>query len=80
MENIKDKLIIRFLDLDIRYFNLGLPHRDATDDKVTVENAEATLKLFLDVATVCSGIKGKTKTKKKMQEVGNVKSLDSLVS
>lgn len=39
------QLIFPFLDLDIKYFDLGLPHRDATDDKVTVESAEATLKL-----------------------------------
>jgi hypothetical protein len=38
------QLIFPFLDLDIKYFDLGLPHRDATDDKVTVEAAETTLK------------------------------------
>lgn len=38
------KLIFPFLDLDIKYFDLGLENRDATDDKVTVESAEATLK------------------------------------
>lgn len=29
------------MDLDIKYYDLGLPHRDDTDDKVTVEAAEA---------------------------------------
>ncbi|KAK4602512.1 hypothetical protein RGQ29_011526 [Quercus rubra] len=43
-KSIKDKLIFPFLDLDIKYFDLALPHRDATDDKVTIESAEATLK------------------------------------
>ena len=38
------QLIFPFVDLDIKYFDLGLPYRDATDDKVTVEAAEATLK------------------------------------
>src|SRR6202008_1169130 len=38
---IKDKLIFPFLDLDIEYYDLGMEHRDATDDKVTVEAAEA---------------------------------------
>lgn len=38
------QLIFPFLDLDIKYFDLGLPNRDATDDKVTIESAEATLK------------------------------------
>ncbi|KAL9227034.1 hypothetical protein vseg_002778 [Gypsophila vaccaria] len=51
---IKDKLIFPFLELDIKYFDLGLPHRDATDDKVTVESAEATLKY--NVAIKCATI------------------------
>jgi hypothetical protein len=38
------QLIFPFLDLDIKYYDLGILHRDATDDKVTVEAAEATLK------------------------------------
>ncbi|KMZ61939.1 hypothetical protein ZOSMA_49G00070 [Zostera marina] len=40
---IKDKLIHPFLDLDIKYFDLGLENRDATNDKVTEESAKATL-------------------------------------
>jgi len=38
---IKDKLITPFLDIDIKYFDLGIRHRDDTDDKVTVEAANA---------------------------------------
>ncbi|GMF65119.1 unnamed protein product [Phytophthora lilii] len=38
---IKDKYIHPYLDLDIEYFDLGLPHRDATDDQVTVDAAHA---------------------------------------
>ena len=38
---IKDKLIFPFLDLETDYYDLGMEHRDATDDKVTVEAAEA---------------------------------------
>lgn len=38
------QLIFPFLELDIKYFDLGLPNRDSTDDKVTIESAEATLK------------------------------------
>ncbi len=38
---IKDKLIFPHLDLDIDYYDLGMEHRDATDDKVTVDAAEA---------------------------------------
>ena len=41
---IKDHLILPFLDLDIKYFDLGIEHRDATDDKVTIEAAEAIQK------------------------------------
>ncbi|KAI8009172.1 hypothetical protein LOK49_LG07G01031 [Camellia lanceoleosa] len=44
-KSIKDKLIFPLVELDIKYFDLGLPHRDATDDKVTVEN-EACMKEF----------------------------------
>ncbi|GJY30844.1 retrovirus-related pol polyprotein from transposon TNT 1-94 [Tanacetum coccineum] len=53
-QSIKDKLIFPFLDLDIKYYDLGLPNRDATDDKVTVESAEATLKY--NVAIKCATI------------------------
>ncbi|MBK8175560.1 MAG: NADP-dependent isocitrate dehydrogenase [Rhodospirillales bacterium] len=38
---IKDKLIVPYLDVDIRYFDLGMEHRDATDDRVTIDAAEA---------------------------------------
>jgi isocitrate dehydrogenase len=41
---IKDHLILPFLDLDIKYYDLGIEHRDATDDKVTIEAAEAIQK------------------------------------
>ncbi|KNA04705.1 hypothetical protein SOVF_197220 [Spinacia oleracea] len=51
---IKDKLIVPFLDLDIKYYDLGVLNRDATDDRVTVESAEATLKY--NVAVKCATI------------------------
>ncbi len=38
---IKNKLIHPYLDLDIKYYDLGIEHRDATDDQVTIEAAEA---------------------------------------
>jgi len=38
---IKEKLVLPYLDIDIKYFDLGLPNRDATNDKVTIEAAEA---------------------------------------
>ncbi|MCB0351898.1 MAG: NADP-dependent isocitrate dehydrogenase [Bdellovibrionales bacterium] len=38
---IKDKLVLPYLDLDIRYFDLSIQNRDDTDDKVTVEASQA---------------------------------------
>ncbi|KAG4179350.1 hypothetical protein ERO13_A10G103000v2 [Gossypium hirsutum] len=51
---IKDKLIFPYLNLDVKYFDLGILNRDATDDKVTVESAEAALKY--NVAIKCATI------------------------
>ncbi|KAL6542981.1 hypothetical protein OROHE_010501 [Orobanche hederae] len=53
-KSIKEKLILPFLELDIKYFDLGLRNRDATDDMVTIESAEATLKY--NVAVKCATI------------------------
>ena len=38
---IKDRLIHPYLDVDLRYFDLSIQHRDATDDQVTVDAANA---------------------------------------
>src|SRR5437660_10435774 len=38
---IKEKLIHPYLDIELIYFDLGIEHRDATDDKVTMEAAHA---------------------------------------
>jgi isocitrate dehydrogenase len=38
---IKDRLIHPYLDIDLKYFDLGVEHRDATEDKVTVDAANA---------------------------------------
>jgi isocitrate dehydrogenase len=46
---IKDKLILPYLDVDIKYYDLGIEHRDATADKVTVEAAEAIKKYGVGV-------------------------------
>ncbi|CAB3990443.1 isocitrate dehydrogenase, partial [Paramuricea clavata] len=43
-EKIKEKLILPYLDLDIKYYDLGLPYRDETRDQVTIEAAEAIKK------------------------------------
>ncbi|MGO8740410.1 NADP-dependent isocitrate dehydrogenase [Rhodoblastus sp.] len=51
---IKDKLIHPYLDLDLKYFDLSVEHRDATHDQVTVDSAEATKKY--GVAVKCATI------------------------
>jgi isocitrate dehydrogenase len=38
---IKDKLILPYLEVDIKYFDLGMEHRDATNDQVTIDAANA---------------------------------------
>src|SRR3712207_7162332 len=38
---IKDRLIHPYLDVDLRYYDLSIQHRDATDDQVTVDAANA---------------------------------------
>ncbi|MDD6094139.1 MAG: NADP-dependent isocitrate dehydrogenase [Clostridia bacterium] len=51
---IKDILIYPYVDLKSEYYDLGLKHRDETDDKVTVEASNATLKY--GVAVKCATI------------------------
>src|ERR1700742_5167999 len=46
---IKDKLIFPFLELKTEYYDLGIEHRDATDDKVTIEAAEAIKRLGVGI-------------------------------
>ncbi len=41
---VKEKLLLPYLDMEIEYFDLGLPNRDKTDDRVTLEAAEAIKK------------------------------------
>ncbi len=51
---IKDKLIHPYLDVDLHYYDLGIEYRDQTNDKVTIEAAEATRKH--GVAVKCATI------------------------
>ena len=46
---IKKSLILPYLDIDLKYYNLSIQNRDATDDKVTVESAEAIKKYGVGV-------------------------------
>jgi isocitrate dehydrogenase len=41
---IKDKLILPYLDVNLEYYDLGMEHRDATDDQVTIDSANAIKK------------------------------------
>jgi isocitrate dehydrogenase len=41
---IKDKLILPYLDINLEYYDLGIEHRDATDDQVTIDAAKAIQK------------------------------------
>jgi isocitrate dehydrogenase len=52
---IKEKLILPYLDIDLKYYDLGVKHRDETDDKVTLDAAEA-------IATYGVGVKCATIT------------------
>ena len=51
---IKDELIIPFVDLKTEYYDLGLPYRDATNDQVTIDSAQAAMKY--GVAVKCATI------------------------
>ena len=51
---IKDKLIHPYLDLDLKYYDLSVENRDATNDQVTIDSAEATKKY--GVAVKCATI------------------------
>ena len=46
---IKERLILPYLDIDIKYYDLSIQNRDATDDRVTVEAAEAIKKYGVGV-------------------------------
>ena len=51
---IKDELLIPYIDLKTEYYDLGLEHRNETDDQVTADSAKATLKY--GVAVKCATI------------------------
>jgi isocitrate dehydrogenase len=48
-KSIKEKLILPYLDVELVYFDLGIEHRDLTDDRVTVEAAEAIKRIGVGV-------------------------------
>ena len=62
---IKEKLILPYVDLKTEYYDLGLKHRDETDDKVTADSANAALRL--GVAVKCATI---TPNAQRVEEYG----------
>jgi len=53
-QKIKDLLLLPYIDLKTEYYDLGLPHRDETNDQVTIDSANATKKY--GVAVKCATI------------------------
>jgi isocitrate dehydrogenase len=51
---IRERLILPYLDIDLKYYDLSIEHRDATDDQVTVDSANATRQY--GVAVKCATI------------------------
>ena len=51
---IKDELLLPYIDLKTEYYDLGLEHRNETDDQVTIDSANATLKY--GVAVKCDSL------------------------
>ncbi|MDA8082776.1 MAG: NADP-dependent isocitrate dehydrogenase [Nitrospiraceae bacterium] len=48
-QSIREKLVRPFLDIDLKYYDLGIRHRDETDDRITVDAAEAIKKYGVGV-------------------------------
>src|SRR6266851_4631138 len=46
---IKEKLILPYLDIDLKYYDLGIEKRDETDDQITVDSANAIKKYGVGV-------------------------------
>lgn len=64
-KEIKERLILPYVDLKTEYYDLGLKHRDDTDDDVTIQAANATLKY--GVAVKCATI---TPNAQRVEEYG----------
>ena len=62
---IKDKLILPYLDIDLKYYDLGIEMRNSTDDQITIDSANATKKY--GVAVKCATI---TPDEQRVEEFG----------
>ena len=48
-QDIKDKLILPYLEIDLEYYDLSVENRDATDDQITIDAAHAIKKYGVGV-------------------------------
>ena len=69
---IKDKLILPYLEIELDYYDLSIEHRDATDDQVTIDSANATKRH--GVAVKCATI---TPDEQRVEEFGLKKMWES---
>ena len=53
-QKIREKLILPYLDIDLKYYDLGIEERDRTDDQITIDSANATKQY--GVAVKCATI------------------------
>ena len=72
---IKDKLILPYLDLDIKYYDLGIESREATKDQITIDSAEAIKKY--NVGIKCATI---TPDEDRVKEFGLSKMTDNYLN
>ena len=73
-KDIKDRLILPYLDVDLDYYDLGIENRDATDDQVTIDAAKAIQREHVGVK--CATI---TPDEARVKVAVNVKGRASLV-
>jgi isocitrate dehydrogenase len=74
-KDIKDKFIHPYLDIDLKYYDLGLEYRDETNDQVTIDSAEAIKKYSVGVK--CATI---TPDEARVKEFNLKKSITSIFS
>ena len=52
-QQIKDELLLPFIDLKTEHYDLGLPYREETKDQVTIDSAEPTRRSGISYAVFC---------------------------
>ena len=67
---IKKKLILPYLDIDIKYYDLNIKNRDKTSDKITIDSANAIKKIGVGIK--CATITPDEKSCKRIQTKKNV--------